>query len=442
MRAIYWGFGTAILHRIALTIWLALVWSLLSANFAGVQVDFHTAGAQLPALTTQSDELIFGVWRRWDAVHYLDLAANGYRVDHPGPTVFGVLTPLGIRAFDALLPGSLDLGALVFETLAFGLALTLLYKVVEDYYGGKPDLTPRRPLPSVEAGSPSSEIEGETTRVDTHGDRKDTRTSLARWAVVVTALLPLSYFFAAPMSESIYLAMTLGFFYFGVKRRWFWAAICGALATLARSQGVLLFPVAGLLLLEQNGFRLERRDQWIDQERRAIRQGWSLLLIPLAFFGFEAYRAAIGLPSISEIYTNISFNYFTNPIDGLITNLRWFVERPAEAFTTLDLMALLIALILAFVALRFPRHRRLPLIGYTFSFILLFVSRINYYYGTHDVMFTQSFGRYTLTLFPLTVLVADGIRSTTPLIRVIVMALLLLGFFSFSAFYLLALTGP
>ncbi len=259
---------------------------------------------------------------------------------------------------------------------------------------------------------------------------------------MVTALLPLSYFFAAPMSESIYLALTLGVFYFGVKRHWLWAAICGALATLARSQGVLLLPVAGLLLLEQNGFRFDRLDQWIEQARRAIRQGWSLLLIPLAFFGFEAYRASIGLPSISEIYTTISFNYFTNPIDGLITNLRWFVERPAEALTTLDLMALLITLILAFVALRFPRHRRLPLIGYNFAFILLFASRINYYYGTHDVMFTQSFGRYTLVLFPLTVMVADGIRSTTPLIRVIAVALLLLGFFCFSAFYLLALTGP
>ena len=289
MRAVYWGFGTAIVHRLALMIWLALVWSLLSANFAGVQVDFHTAGAQLPALTTQSDELIFGVWRRWDAVHYLDLAANGYRVEHPGPTVFGVLTPLGIRAFDAVLPGSLDLGAMVFETLAFGLALTLLYKVCESYYGAKADLTPRPPLPT-ERGRNASASNGETVQGDSEQDR-GTRVSLARWAVVVTALLPLSYFFAAPMSESIYLALTLGMFYFGVKRHWLWAAICGALATLARSQGVLLLPVAGLLLLEQNGFRLNQPNQWIEQARRAIRQGWSLLLIPLALCRLPALPA-------------------------------------------------------------------------------------------------------------------------------------------------------
>ncbi len=402
MRAFYWGFGTAIIHRVALTVWLALVWSVLGANLGSVQIDFHTASAQLPPLVSPVDETIFGIWRRWDAVHYLDLAANGYRVDHPGPTVFGVLTPLGIRAFDAVLPGSLDFGALVFETLAFGLALMLLYKICECYYGD---------------------------------------VQLGRWAVVVTALLPLSYFFAAPMSESIYLAMVLGVFYFGAQRHWFWAAICGALATLARSQGVLLLPVAGLLLLEQNGFQLIQRDQWLDQTRRALRQGWTLLLIPLGFFAFEAYRAVIGLPSISEVYTDYSFNYFTNPVDGLIINLRWLIEHPI-AFASSDLWALVIALILGFALLAFPRHRRLPLIAYTFGYILLFVSRINYYYGTHDVTFTQSFGRYTLALFPLTVLVADGIRSTTPLVRVLAVALLMLGFVSFSVFYLLALTGP
>ena len=403
MQAVKWGFGVALLHRLFLSIWLALVWGIVGANLTGVSADFHTAGAQIAPLQTPADEYLFGVWRRWDAVHYLDLATNGYRVDFPGPTVFGVLTPLAFRTFDAVLPGSLDLAAAVFETLAFGLALTLLYKVCETYY--------------VDA-------------------------ELGRWAVVVMALLPLSYFFQAPMSESIYLAMTLGVFYFATRRQWLWVAICGLLATLARSQGVLLLPIAGLLLLEQNGFDLRDRSRWVEQARRALVQAWALALIPLGFVGFEVYRRSIGLPPLNEVYTNISFNYFTNPIDGLITNLRWFVEHPDVAFKSVDLWALLITLILSFVVLFFPRHRRLPLIAYNFGFILLFVSRINYFYGTHDVMFTQSFGRYALMLFPLIIFAAAALRSGKPLIRVIGAAVLLLGFVGFSALYVLALTGP
>ncbi|MEP7293711.1 MAG: mannosyltransferase family protein, partial [Chloroflexota bacterium] len=396
-------FGVALAHRLLLGLWLALVWSVVGANFEGVKADFHTAGAQLPALSTPAEESVFGVWRRWDAVHYLDLAVNGYRIEHPGPTVFGVLTPFAFRIFDTFLPGTVDLAAMVVETLAFGLALTLIYKVGELYYGDA---------------------------------------ELGRWALLVTALLPLSFFFAAPLSESLYLALTLGVFYFAARRRWLWAAVCGALATLARSQGILLLPVAGFILLEQNAFSLKERNHWLSQARRAIAQGWVLALIPLGFVGFVLYRQNLGLPSLQDVYTHFSFNYFTNPLDGLITNLRWFVEHPAEAFVSVDLWALLLSLILSFAALRFRRHRRLPLVAYNFSFILLFASRINYFYGTHEVMYTQSFGRYALVLFPLTFLVADGLRSTTPLVRVIGVAVLVLGIVAFSALYVLALIGP
>lgn len=402
MRAVLWGFGGALLHRAALTIWMIVVWSIVGANLRA-SVDFHTANAQIPALVSPAEQNIFGVWRRWDAVHYLDLAVNGYRVDHPGPTVFGVLAPFGIRAFDAVLPGSVDLAAMVFETLAFGLALTLIFKVGEAYYGDA---------------------------------------ELGRWALIVTALLPLSYFFQAPLSESIYLALALGVFYCGAKRRWWLASVCGLLATLARSQGVLLLPIGGLILLEQNGFSLRERSRWAEQIRRSIVQGWMLALIPLGFVGFTLYRSSLGLPPLDTVYRDISYVYLTNPLDGLITNLRWIVEKPDDAIARVDLLALVVSLILASISLRFPRHRRLPLIAYNFGFILFFVSKVNWHYGTSDVEFTQSFGRYALALFPLTFLVADALRSTTPIWRVLGVALLLLGVAGFSALFVLALTGP
>ncbi len=111
----------------------------------------------------------------------------------------------------------------------------------------------------------------------------------------------------------------------------------------------MLLPVAGLLLLEQNGFRLNRLDQWIEQARRAIRQGWSLLLIPLAYAAFLLYRQSLSLPPLNVIYNDYSYVYLTNPIEGLIVNFRWIIAYPRETFTNLDPLALLVVTVLALV---------------------------------------------------------------------------------------------
>lgn len=398
--ALTWGIGAALLHRVLLSLWLALVWSMVSPALGDAQVDFHTASAEIPALTTPAEQTMFGVWRRWDAVHYLDLATNGYRVENAGATVFGLLTPLGFALFDAVLPGSLDLAAMVFETVAFAIALAFLYRLCEVYYGDP---------------------------------------ALGSWAVAVMALQPLSYFFAAPMSESIYLAMVLGAVCFAAKDRWLWAGVLGFLAVLARNQGVLLLPV---LLLVWSERHWHDYPSWSSRLRGLIAQVWPLALIPAGFVGFEVYRRLVGLPSLSETYSIYSYNYFTNPVDGLITNLRWFLDKPVDAFQSLDLLALLVTLIASVVLVRFKKHRRVPLLFYTWSFVLLFVSRINYFWGTNEVMFTQSFARYSLALFPLTVLAADMLRHAGFWGRILMVLTLLAGLALFSGLYVFALTGP
>ncbi len=401
-RALAWGFGAALVHRLLLGVWLALIWTTLS-QWTQASVNFHDPHGLLPPLTTTAEQLVFGVWRRWDAIHYLDLALHGYQLSNPGPTVFGVLTPFSFRAFDLALPGGIDLAALVFQTLAFGAALTFLYRSGETYF-------------------------------------KDAR--LGQWAVIVTALLPLSYFFEAPMSDTVYLALTLALFYFCTRRRWLMAAICGFLATLARSQGVLLLPFAALMLLEQQGFRLREPREWPRQLIAALRQGWILALIPLGFVVFVAYRASLNLPPINDVYLHYSYKAIADPITGLIINLRHFITDPASAFVSIDLLALALSLILSFVALAFPRQRRLPLVFYNFAFILVFVTQINYAYGTQEISGTQSIGRYSLALFPQVYLVADGLIQAKPVLRVIGVCILCFGVLAFSGLYVMALSGP
>ncbi|HLU09376.1 MAG TPA: hypothetical protein VK003_06895 [Oceanobacillus sp.] len=398
--ALMWGIGITLVHRILLTLWLALAWNVVGQYLGDAAVDFHTVGAQIPHLETQLEQTIFGVWRRWDAIHYLDLAQNGYRLQNPGATVFGVLTPLGFRVFDAVLPGSLDLAAMVFETVAFAAALVLLYRVCEVYYGDA---------------------------------------ELGAWSVAVVALFPLSYFFAAPMSESIYLALVLGVFYFAAKDRWAFAAVSGFLATLARSQGALLFFVVILLLLEKHW---HENTQWSARIRTLVKRGWVLVLIPLGAILFSLYRAQLQLPPLDEVYAQYSFVFFTNPLDGLLANLRWIANHPAEALYNVDVWGIFIFGGLALAASAFKKHRRLPLLAYTFGYLLVFISKLNWQWGTDEAIFTQSFARYCLALFPLFVLIGDGLRHTTFWGRILLVLLLGFGLLALSGLYVFALTGP
>jgi Gpi18-like mannosyltransferase len=253
------------------------------------------------------------------------------------------------------------------------------------------------------------------------------------------ALLPLSYFFAAPMSESVYLAFVLGVFYFGAKDRWALAALCGFLATLARSQGALLLLVASILLLEKHW---QDHPSWLTRIRATLARGWVLVLIPLGALLFSLYRAYLQLPPIDEVYARYSFVFFVNPLEGILANLRWIARYPAEALRNIDTWAIVIFSGLAFATLAFKKQRRLPLLVYTFGYLLIFISKLNWRWGTNEVIFTQSFARYCLALFPLTVMIADGLRHARFWGRLLIVFTLGFGLVAFSGLYVFALTGP
>jgi hypothetical protein len=409
--ALLWGIGAALLHRLVLMLWLAGVWMLVSGSLpddlVADQVDFHNT-ANLPALSPL-EGYIFGVWRRWDAVHYLDLALNGYASGNIGATVFSPLAPLAFRALDLGLPGGIDLAAAVAQTLAFGAALTLLHRFVTVYYGDA---------------------------------------ALARWSVGALALLPLSFYFAAPMTESLYLALTLATLYAAARidgiNRWSgWiAALCGFGAALARSQGALLALVAGLIVFVSVW---DRRWSWAPLRSAlliALRRGWMLALIPLGALAFQAYRAALGLPSMDYVYTHYSYAAIVDPITGLIGSLRFIVETFPTWWNNLDVWALIGSFAAILLTLRLPRHRRLPLIVYNLVYWLFFFTKLNYHWGTTEPFFAQSFARYTLVLFPLTVLIADGLRGGGFWVRIIGVGVLLLALLGLAALFPLALVGP
>ena len=366
--ALRWGILTAVVQRAVLSIWMALVWVIIGGPL-GQPIDRHNSPlAALPAFKTRAGELIFGVWRRWDVVEYLNLAQNGYRPADPHSSVYGLLTPFGIRALDAVLPGPIDLAGAVFGVITFAAALTLLYRFVAVQY-------------------------------------EDER--LAQISVVALAVLPLSYFFSAPMSDAIYLAGVLGMFLAAHEDRWLLAGLSGLIAALARNQGAALAAFAGLaLLLDQPADMPLLQRAW-----DAVKRGWPLVLIPSGYFIFGAFRASRGLPPLVETYHDYSYHFFVNPIRGAWINLRYFAAGFPATLINPDFLAMLVVPVLIGLTIRSERHRIWPLIAYDVFYYLTFLSKVNWMFGGQDVvLYSISVGRYALALFPLTVYLADVYR--------------------------------
>lgn len=140
-------------------------------------------------------------WERADALWYLRIASKGYRADD-GSAAFFPLYPVLVRAVGYATGRHWLLGAYVVSNAALVVALVLLYR-----------------LTALE-----------------FSERR------ARRVVVLACIFPTSFFFFAPYTESLFLALTIGAFYCARRSRWGLVAVLGILAALTRSPGLLLAP--------------------------------------------------------------------------------------------------------------------------------------------------------------------------------------------------------
>ncbi|MBL8145377.1 MAG: hypothetical protein JNL34_03250 [Anaerolineae bacterium] len=370
-RPLVYGLALALGIRITFSLLHLIVWAFLSAQRMQELVYEAAASPELPTLATDAGQVLLGAWRRWDAMHYLNLAVNGYRITDPGATVFGPGAPLLFALGNQLVPGPPDLAAAIIQVLLLTLVFALTWQICTSYYGER---------------------------------------SLGPYAVLITALLPTAYVFWAPMSESLFLALTLAFFYACSRNHYFLGALLGFLAALTRSQGVILVLVALALLYEQRDHALP----WKQQVWSAARRGWPVAVIPFGYLLFVAYRASIGLPPLGEVYANQSYVFFVDPISGILLTLRWILQNPTSLLTNIDIIAMVVYAVLIVLMLRSPRHRRPSLLTYIFATLLVVFSKMNYMYGTDILYYTQSFARYALVLWPVHIFVADCVRGFQP----------------------------
>jgi Gpi18-like mannosyltransferase len=152
-------------------------------------------------------------WYRWDTGRYIHIATFGY--DQFWTFAFFPLYPLLEKGGTFLTHDPFVAGLLISNLAGLGL-LVVLYRLVEHDFDAE------------------------------HAWR----------TALYLAVFPTAFFFAAAYNESLFLLLTVLSFYFLRQANWWLAGLCGLLAALTRSVGLLLFVPFCYEYLRQHRFHL------------------------------------------------------------------------------------------------------------------------------------------------------------------------------------------
>jgi hypothetical protein len=253
------------------TVWRALWTSRLVVVFAGLAgvLQIGVAGGATSSYDPRNVTAPFGYLpnalvaslARWDSVWYLTIARSGYQHIRER-MAFYPLYPGLIHILAWVVRSDLVAGVLI-SVVSFAVALVLLHRLV----------------------------------------RLDFDVEVADTTVLLLAFCPVSFFFSAVYTESLFLALSVGAIYAARRDRWLLCGVLGFLAALSRNGGIALIVPAAIIyfygpragsaaVLTRWG--AERHGWWrrlLPRYRMRPRALW-LLLIPA---GLAAYLAYLGL---------------------------------------------------------------------------------------------------------------------------------------------------
>jgi hypothetical protein len=130
-------------------------------------------------------------------------------------------------------------------------------------------------------------------------------------AVLALALFPVSYFFALPWTESLFLLLSASCFLAALRERWWLAGVLAALASITRLNGLFLLAALAILLWQA-------RD-------RVPRATWlAPLLAPLAFAGFAAHLHAVTGDALAFVHIQ---GAFARPAHPTFEAIEWAIRR-------------------------------------------------------------------------------------------------------------------
>jgi len=291
-------------------------------------------------------------WYRWDTVHYINIATEGYQGDLKR-TVWPPLYPTLIDLLDNIIQPSMLAGLLVANIAAIG-ALFMLYLLVTDVWGEK----------------------------------------RARSVLVWMVIFPTGFFLLAGYTESLFLLFAAASLLMMRRRRWWLAGILGALATLTRLPGVFL--AAPMLWEAWQAYRGQEARQRL---RSLASAGAAAALMPLAMAVFSLWvRFGLGAAWPWDGLEQGWNLRFAMPWEGIFGTLQRMALEPVDLRAMskfFDVLLALWALLLLAIGLR-----RLPF-QYTLYALALLIPSLTKILDNNTLM---SLSRYVLPIFPLFVL--------------------------------------
>ena len=212
--------------------------------------------------------------------------------------------------------------------------------------------------------------------------------SVARRTLFYLAAFPVSYFFSAPFTESLFVLLTVGSFYAAKREKWWAAGVLGLLASATRLTGVLLLP--SLLVLS-----------WQMYRSFPIKKVLWLLLVPFGLFSYMFYTWWLSGDALA--FKHASQAWGRKPTFFFIGPLIKFLLNPQNVSESWNLHLLNAAcVLLCFVCIYIlVRRREWAFALYTFMSIVLPLSS--------GVM--QSFERYTMGFFPVFLALGVAVKS-------------------------------
>lgn len=299
-------------------------------------------------------DTFLSIWNRWDAAQYLKLAQNGYSAtgDDRFLIVFFPLYPALVALVQVIVRDYL-LSAFLVTGIASVAAALLLRQLV---------------------------------RID-HNERA------AQLAVVFLFIFPTSYFLHIPYTESPFLALVIGTFLAARTRLWAIAGILGAFACLTRVNGLILLPAVAFEAFAEY------------RETGEVNRRWSFLMfIPTGFVGYLALNFFVsGDPLIFLTYQREHwYRYFRWPWEGIWETFKRVDNRSVVDAQMTGVQELLFVIIGAFATVAGWRSLRGSYRVWMVANWLLFVS----------TSFVLSVPRYTLSLFPMFILMALTARRS------------------------------